>query len=483
MKIPCPNCGKEYMFAPDASGSNFTCRECMKRFKIEFPSVDGAEGPGGGKKRSALVVVVLVILLVAAAAAGGGFWLWKMRHASPPPPEKAVSKQDKQAEEIIALIAKNEPMLLAEKLRNFDVNWRDREGETMLFYGVRSGDIQLVQQLLGSGFSIDVRNHRGETPLFAAVGSKNLAMFRFLVGRGCDPEATSEKDSLWGCAAAAGSDDILQYMFLAGYRFVDDVPGCDPAIFRALKNQHYECVRILMQHCDIKKLYDRQGNSFGMACIRAGQWEWARKAIDRSNVNHLNREERSALFYACLSDNVVMLDFLLSFEPQTSAATLANSPLAAAISAGSSYAVNKLIPRQRNWNLPDEEGCNFLMLAAQKGDFMIFNAIDNACRFDLLQKNRAGQTVYQIADAGGFADIAAALKARYINAVKPLVAQRLKQLADSKEAPEKVMAKLNDMLREFDGLEEIVNMIEEVSKKVADAAGSKAAPEEPEESH
>ena len=114
---------------------------------------------------------------------------------------------------------------------------------------------------------------------------------------------------------------------------------------------------------------------------------------------------------------------------------------------------------------------------------MIFNAIDNACRFDLLQKNRAGQTVDQIADAGGFADIAAALKARYINAVKPLVAQRLKQLADSKEAPEKVTAKLNDMLREFDGLEEIVNMIEELSKKVADAAGSKAAPEEPEESH
>jgi len=70
-----------------------------------------------------------------------------------------------------------------------DVNAYDSEGNTLLHFAVRSGNLEFTKLLLDFGADIHARNYYGDTPLHWSVQSKNLDVVKMLLEHGADPNA------------------------------------------------------------------------------------------------------------------------------------------------------------------------------------------------------------------------------------------------------------------------------------------------------
>ncbi|MCD6046295.1 MAG: ankyrin-3-like, partial [Gammaproteobacteria bacterium] len=73
-----------------------------------------------------------------------------------------------------------------------DVNAKDKEGKTPLFYAVNKKDVSRAQLLLDKGADVNAKDKEGNTPLFCAVHNKDVPLAQLLLDKGADVNA---KDS------------------------------------------------------------------------------------------------------------------------------------------------------------------------------------------------------------------------------------------------------------------------------------------------
>lgn len=74
----------------------------------------------------------------------------------------------------------------SEKNLNFDINVRDKEGNTVLHLAVRKKVLSIVLLLIEKGADINVINNNGETPLKIAIIDKNQEMIKLLISKEAD---------------------------------------------------------------------------------------------------------------------------------------------------------------------------------------------------------------------------------------------------------------------------------------------------------
>ena len=72
----------------------------------------------------------------------------------------------------------------------------DFNGETMVHWCCRSGEVQRLQTLLGEGFGLQTKNKKGETPLHVACFAGNAPCCQVLAMKGADVNATDADG--WG---------------------------------------------------------------------------------------------------------------------------------------------------------------------------------------------------------------------------------------------------------------------------------------------
>lgn len=71
------------------------------------------------------------------------------------------------------------------------MNERDENGETPLFYAIRSGKIDAVKVLIDHGANVNAQNSSGTTPLLSAAylaGEAGREMCTLLIQKGADTE-------------------------------------------------------------------------------------------------------------------------------------------------------------------------------------------------------------------------------------------------------------------------------------------------------
>lgn len=74
-------------------------------------------------------------------------------------------------------------------LAGHELDARDKEGRTPLFYAARDGDVLIAAKLLDNGSTVNARDKNGETPLHFAARGYQPEVAEFLIQRGADIEA------------------------------------------------------------------------------------------------------------------------------------------------------------------------------------------------------------------------------------------------------------------------------------------------------
>jgi len=116
-----------------------------------------------------------------------------------------------------AVCARNTGSALQEVLNGLDMDYRDEEGETALFWAARMGMVEVAREMLQRGARIDVFNRRGDSLIEAAVSSRKLEMAALILQQGIHPDHASGKRStaLIG-AAARGQTEMVHLLLDAG---------------------------------------------------------------------------------------------------------------------------------------------------------------------------------------------------------------------------------------------------------------------------
>jgi hypothetical protein len=82
-------------------------------------------------------------------------------------------------------------------LSNFDkinINAIDRSGMTALMYACSHGSLKLIEYLIDHGANIEIKDYQnGETALFFAVRSNHIDTAKFILSRGAQKDATDKK--------------------------------------------------------------------------------------------------------------------------------------------------------------------------------------------------------------------------------------------------------------------------------------------------
>jgi len=133
--------------------------------------------------------------------------------------------------------------------------WRHEcTGETPLTAAAQNGRVDVVRYLLEHGAQINQPDGFGDTAVINACFSGDLSLVELLVGEGGDPTFKGDGGTALHMAAALGHIHIMEFLLKAGLPV--DIPDKNgrPPLYAASMNGNLEGARFLVAHGAIEKL-------------------------------------------------------------------------------------------------------------------------------------------------------------------------------------------------------------------------------------
>lgn len=286
MKINCPYCHQEYELREEKYGKPFTCIECGRDF------IAGEEV----KKGKGLIITLICLLVLIAVLGGAGFFLLKHRSASAgqteqksqteksetaktksestagtePAKEEAADPRLAVFRELSKIIQNGTAKELGQALQNADVNYCPEKELPLLLQAVRQKKTDMVQTLLSHGADINAVSGNDNAASIAARND-DLPMLEFLIRNNVIYDG-STADTPIGIAAENGFGEMVAFFTSGKYEFKEYGSG-EKAIFRAVRNQHVECAKLLFPYANSVEDTDKQGNTLLAAAVDSGNSE------------------------------------------------------------------------------------------------------------------------------------------------------------------------------------------------------------------
>ncbi len=148
----------------------------------------------------------------------------------------ARAVQNGDTEQVMQLLAANE-----------DVNLKEEDGRTPIFFAVQNGDIEIVKALLLHGADVNVRSEDGETPLMQIYEDSTVEMVQLLIDAGAKVNRTTKEGSTALMRAAASAPaKVVKVLLDAGAEVnARDEEGWTP-LMRAAYADDFEKVQVLL---------------------------------------------------------------------------------------------------------------------------------------------------------------------------------------------------------------------------------------------
>jgi ankyrin repeat protein len=220
-----------------------------------------------------------------------------------------------------------------------DVNWRGSDGRTALHWICKTGNTDLVRELVAVHADPNIRDNSSDTALLLAVKERHVAAaLELIVSGGADihcADATNGRQALH-YAAEFGLTELIRALIDGG----SDVSSTDndgrTALVLSAMNGHEEIVRLF---------------------IDSG----------RCNVNVVDGTQRTSLFYAAQNGLVDTVKRLLDAGADPDQRRSEPSPLIQACRRGSDVIVQLLVGRGAGINYRDARRRTALMWASEGG--------------------------------------------------------------------------------------------------------------------
>lgn len=273
----------------------------------------------------------------------------------------------------------------------------DPQGQTPLFYAIKSQDITAVSFLLAEGAQLSHKDLQGRTPLLATAGTGSIKIFKLLLEKGASPKArTNSGDTALHIALREGSSDIASYLITAKDGLnLQNSSGDTPLLIAARLGDKVHISSLLHSGAspNIQNLIKE--SPLGIA---AGQGKTAIvKALLASGASPLLQDKRgnTPLMNALLKKHSEAAQLLLPVSDIFTTNGQGLSPLLLAMKGGPA-ATDKLLTNESP-NLRDSQGNTPLHVAILNDISPAVMSYLIARGTDLLARNNRGETPYETA--------------------------------------------------------------------------------------
>jgi ankyrin repeat protein len=280
-----------------------------------------------------------------------------------------------------------------------DVNEKDAEGNTYLFYAASYGHAELAQALVEHGADIEIAGKEGLTPLMIAAGNGRLGVVQYLIDAGAsiDHQDVNDDDALVH-AAEANHLDVVNELILTN-KISGERMGI--AMICAAAKFHQEIAELLILN---------QANLF--ALLEGDPvWRWTQgetlNIINNAIANKIKVGDITAEDLANIAK--IKKEALDSWKDADGNGF---AHLAVQMPDNKQDQAVKLIKALKgagaNLDVENGQGLTPLMLAAQNGKGEVVSTLIDA-GVDVNKKNSGGYTALMFAAAAGNIDILARL--------------------------------------------------------------------------
>lgn len=255
------------------------------------------------------------------------------------------------------------------KKGGIDLNKRDAEGNTPLYYACLKGYRDIVILLLDNGADAAVTNNRSESPLHAAARSGNKEIIsRLLVEKEIDLNTTdNEGRTPLLCLLDNKRTDAALFLVDKGA----DTDIADSTGHKAIDYATAHGLREVVSRLSIEKSSDVFGNTPLHQAVYNGQSEIVRTLLAASGemLNAPNDNGETPLMIACMKANLMTATLLIEAGADVDKALLnGTAPLHFAAQSGNKFIGRALLEAKASINVQNENGETPLIMAAQTGN-------------------------------------------------------------------------------------------------------------------
>ena len=196
------------------------------------------------------------------------------------------------------------------KKGGIDINKRDQEGNTALYYACQKGYRDIEALLLDNDADASCINNRSESPLHAAARSGNKEILGKLLQKGVDINVTdNEGRTPLICLLDNKRTDAALFLMDQGA----DTEVADASGHKAIDYATAHGLREVVARLSCGNDRDARGNTPLHQAVYNGQGEIVRTLLlsDKSMLDSTNDGGETPLILACMQGNLVMVNLLL----------------------------------------------------------------------------------------------------------------------------------------------------------------------------
>ncbi len=196
------------------------------------------------------------------------------------------------------------------KKGGIDVNKRDAEGNTPLYYACLKGFRDIVSLLLDSDADVSIANNCSETPLHAVARSGNKEIIGKLVQYGAELDATDKEGRTpLICLLDNKRTDAALFLIEQGA----DTEVADNSGHKAIDYATAHGLREVVTCLSAEGTSDTRGNTPLHQAVFNGQSETVRTLLTTSDnmLNTPNDEGETPLIIACMKGNLTVAKLLI----------------------------------------------------------------------------------------------------------------------------------------------------------------------------
>ena len=199
------------------------------------------------------------------------------------------------------LCDKNLKAALALSLAPKELQYRDEEKETPLFWPARMGLPPVVAKLIAAGAVVNTLNKSGDSILYQAVSERSLATVELLLRNGADPNlAGPGRTTPLTVAAATGDLKLCASLVEKGAKLDPDAPGATPLDSATGQNRDEVITWLVSQGAKVDKLTGEKRTALMSAAL--GAREKSTQTLIRAGADVALQDPQfglSALAFAC----------------------------------------------------------------------------------------------------------------------------------------------------------------------------------------
>ena len=263
------------------------------------------------------------------------------------------------------------------KKGGINVNKRDAEGNTPLYYACLKGFRDIVTILLDNDADVSIANNSSDIPLHATASSGHKEIIGKLIQYGANLDATDKEGRTpLICLLDNKRTDaaLIKKAQVADTEKKDNTRHKEINSTTGLKALDYAAdrgLREVVTCLSVKETTDGHGNTPLHQAVFNGQSETVRMLLPTSGnmLNAPNDAGETPLIIACMKGNLIIADLLIDAGAEVNKALLnGNTPLHFAVWSENKFIGRKLIATNAQVDAQNENGETPLILAAREGN-------------------------------------------------------------------------------------------------------------------